>query len=174
MTKTLLLTSFTTWESHQFTNSSDDLVLDILKSGECIDGFHSLRLLPVDFRFAMEQAIARFNQLRPQIVVLCGMAESRQRLNLETTAYAGSKVRCTTLDVAALADGLTMTDISHDPGRFVCNGLYYAMLSYFHLHQVNSQCLFVHVPRLLPENRTAIVNDFWMLLRRLQRFEPSI
>ena len=89
------------------------------------------------------------------------MAESRQRLSLESNGVRGDRQLYTSLDLLNLTADLPLTDISDNAGRFVCNSLYYDILSQ------TSACVFAHVPILTDENRRAIVSDFWQILDRL-------
>jgi len=171
MSKTLLLTSFTTWEPHQRSNASDDLLLELLKTEPTLPSLHLLRQLPVDFDLAPERAIAHVNQLQPDIVVCCGMAESRFSLNVESRAVTPNEVLYTTANLERLVLGLAVTEISHDTGQFVCNWLYYTMLK--HLQNTETICLFVHVPILTAENSEAIVTDFRFLIARLLAWQGN-
>jgi pyroglutamyl-peptidase len=168
MAKQLLLTSFTVWKEHHVTNASDDLVAELLKANPPAN-FHFLRLVPVDFELAPQQVIAKFDQLQPDIVICCGMAEKRSQLNLEARAVLGHRVRYTKVNLERLSAGLPATTISKDAGRFVCNTLYYRMLHYLQSQYASARCLFVHVPVLTAENRAAIVSDFQTILDRVQQ-----
>jgi pyroglutamyl-peptidase len=163
----ILLTSFTTWKTHQRSNASDDLLIEIQQN--CASsGLHFLRQLPVDFQLAPKQAIAYFNQLQPDAVILCGMAESRQKLTVESRAIAGETIFRTKVDLEELIAELEFTEISHDAGQFVCEALYYAMLK--HLQEVSSTCpcIFVHVPILTPTNFKEIVRDFQAIVEYIR------
>lgn len=166
MKKTVLLTSFTTWEPHQPSNSSDDLLLEILKT-DLPPSLHVRRQLPVHFELAPQEAIAHFTELQPDVMICCGMAERRTLLNLESRAVIGDRILQTSLDLNELLTGLSVTEISHDAGQFVCNALYYAMLNHVQTYRPQSHCLFVHVPRLTPDNSEAIVADFRCILERV-------
>jgi pyroglutamyl-peptidase len=169
MSKTVLLSSFATWEPHQRSNSSDDLLLEVLKANLYpplhSPSLHFLRQLPVDFELAPQQAIAQVNLLQPDIVICCGMAEHRTKLTVESRAVTHSETLYTRVNLDRLIAGLTMTEISHDAGQFVCNWLYQAMLK--HLQSSERLCLFVHVPILTPKNSSAIESDFCRLIERM-------
>jgi pyroglutamyl-peptidase len=171
MSKILLLTSFTTWEPHQHSNASDDLLLELLKTEPTLPSLHLLRQLPVNFELAPEQAIAHVNQLQPDIVICCGMAESRISLTVESRAVTQNEVLYTKANLERLVLGLAVTEISHDAGEFVCNWLYHALLK--HLQNTETICLFVHVPILTAENLEAIVTDFRLLIARLLAWEGN-
>jgi len=160
----LLLTSFTTWLPHQKSNSSDDLLAELLQRNGSID-LHTLRQLPVDFVLAAQQTIAHIQILQPQVVVCCGMAESRSKLTVESQAVQNDCILKTRFNLPELVAELPMTEISYDAGRFVCNAAYFAVLKYLQ----GSPCLglFVHVPMLTEGNRGAIATDFETLLQRV-------
>ncbi len=60
---------------------------------------------------------------------------------------------------------LSHTQISHDAGKFVCEGLYYRVLKYLEQSQLFIPCMFVHVPVLTQENKNIIVQDFETILQ---------
>jgi pyroglutamyl-peptidase len=146
----LLLTSFTTWLPHQKSNAADDLLLELMQT-PLPPTVHFLRQLPVDFVLAPQQAIAQIQQLQPNCVICCGMAESRTKLSVESRAVSGDRVLHTCFDLPQLVAELPMTEISHDAGRFVCNTTYYKVLE--HLQDSPGRGLFVHVPILTAINR---------------------
>lgn len=182
---TVLLTSFAPWKAHQPSNSSDDLLLEMVKTGTP-SWLHLLRQLPVNVPVAKEIAIGKIQQLQPQTVICCGMAESRTKLNVESKATVRGHSLHTRVDLEALTVGLNSTEISDDAGRFVCNGLYYAILYYLQnrypdilhsdiphpdifsdIQHPDIQCLFVHVPILTPGNRKNVIADFSSILKRV-------
>ncbi|GAB4382980.1 MAG: hypothetical protein Kow00121_44050 [Elainellaceae cyanobacterium] len=116
---------------------------------------------------AQELAIAKMQQLQPQTILCCGMAESRTKLSLELRAVVGTHKLYTSINVKDLAAGLTATEISEDAGRFVCNGLYYAILNYLQNRSLDAACMFVHVPLLSSCNRGQIIADFYQILERV-------
>jgi pyroglutamyl-peptidase len=157
----LLLTSFTTWLPHHTTNSSDDLLAVIQESNLLPHQLHFLRQLPVDFDEAPKLAIAQVDQLQPDAVIACGMAESSSCLRLESRAVVADQVLETSLCLESLVGELAITEISHDAGTYVCNTTYHALLR--HCHPVRP-CLFVHVPLLTAERRESVVQDFGQIL----------
>lgn len=164
--RTVLLTSFTTWKAHQRSNSSDDLLLELLKT-RVSPSVHWFRHLPVNVPVAKEIAIGKIQQLQPQVVLCCGMAESRLKLNMESRAVVGNHVLYTAMDLKVLTVGLDSTEISQDAGRFVCNGLYYAILNHLQSNYPDTHCVFVHVPILTANNRESIIADFSLILERV-------
>jgi pyroglutamyl-peptidase len=159
----ILLTSFTTWLEHHRSNASDDL-LEVI-ADRCPPNCYFLRQLPVDFELAPKFAIAKINELQPDIIICCGMAESRQKLSLESNGKFQSEILRSRLDLNQLMQSTTITEISHDAGDFVCNYVYYRVLK--HLTDLNQHSLFVHVPVLTTANQEAIVRDFLSILDRL-------
>ncbi len=163
MNKRILLTSFDTWLPHQQSNSSDDLlsvVIDLLPHSHTF-----LRRLPVDVGVASTMVIEKINLSQPDVIVCCGMAESRTQLSIESNATCGEILQ-TTVDLEKLVSD-TAIEISHDCGKFVCEGLYYAVLAYLRDRQLTTHCIFVHVPTLNSENLPKIMADFMIIVQRL-------
>ncbi len=193
MTIKILLTSFQTWLPHQESNSSDDLLSHIEKLEFPGISLTFLRQLPVDVEAAKDFAIAKIAEIQPDAIICCGMAESRTILTVESGAnsyYRASSLDSTTLgDIESKSDGillktsvnleelvtgLAVTEISHNPGKFVCEGLYYQILDYLRSlgqtkpsHHINSSCIFVHVPILNPDNLSVIVKDFCQIIEKM-------
>lgn len=166
MNPRLLLTSFTTWKPEQPSNASDDLLHWFIQQHPT-ESLHFLRQLPVDFDLAPQTAIAHLTQLQPDGILCCGMAESRQRLTVESQAVKGDRILKTSLNLELLIEDLSFTDISHDAGDFVCNRLYFDTLE--HLQNQGSECfcLFLHVPMLTAENQAFVQADFYAILEKL-------
>ena len=165
MNNTLLITSFSTWKLHHITNSSDDL-LHLLSEKE-LGPFNFLRKLPVEFELAPQHVLAKFNELRPKVLICCGMAEERTKLNIESRAVLDEQILQTSVDLDKLTADLLMTEISHDAGEFVCNTLYYKMLEHLSSQEENHHSIFVHVPIITEENKSLLVADFISIIERL-------
>lgn len=163
----LLLTSFTTWLPHQRSNASDDLLEEIAQLHLDDPAFVFLRQLPVDVSQASHQAIATIEQLQPDGIICCGMAESRPNLTVESCARCGDSLLKTLVDLEQLVTGSAGTTISHDAGKFVCEGLYYEVLKDLQARNLNRSCIFVHVPVLTPANRSSILADFQLIIQKL-------
>jgi pyroglutamyl-peptidase len=159
---TLLLTSFTTWLTHQKSNSADDL-LEIIERAN-IDNCCYLRQLPVEIKAASQKAIAIIEQIQPSAIICCGMAESRERLSIESNARCRDSCLYTAVNLPQLVSCLSNTSISHDAGQFVCEGLYYQVLDYLRSAHLDIPCLFVHVPVLTTNNKAVILQDFETIL----------
>ncbi len=159
----ILVTSFAPWQAHQTANSSDQLVAELAQMPELADSVAVFRYLPVNLPVARSLTIAKFEQLRPQILLCCGMAESRQQLSLEAQAVWGDSVLKTGLNLEKIAATLLHTGVSRDAGRFVCNSLYHTMLNYVSSYP-DTQALFLHVPCLTPQNRPNLIKDFRTLI----------
>jgi pyroglutamyl-peptidase len=166
----ILLTSFQTWLPHQSSNSSDDLLEEIAKLNSLSHSLAFLRHLPVDIAGASDRTITKINELQPDIIICCGMAESRYQLTVESNASRGDTILKTALDLDGLIEGLVETVISHDAGKFVCEGLYYSVLHHLQNTGMNKHSLFVHVPVLTPRNKDGIVADFQLIMERLAFF----
>lgn len=173
MSKKILLTSFTTWLPHQKSNSSDNLLIEIAQTGQnnpSLATSHSLtflRHLPVDVEKASSRAISQIDLLQPDIIICCGMAEKRPILTVESNASLGNHLIENWIDVHKLISDLKVTEISHEAGKFVCEALYYSALKYLRDRQLNSRCIFVHVPILTPDNLSDIRADFSEIINRL-------
>ncbi|MGF1479481.1 MAG: peptidase C15 [Cyanophyceae cyanobacterium] len=154
MSPKILLTSFQTWLPHQPSNASDDLLVMVQ---ERLPQTTFVRQLPVDTARASERVLAAIADVQPEMVICCGMAESRYQLTVESQATWTSDRLYTSVDLEALVDRLVNTAISHDAGKFVCEGLYYQVLKHLPSH---SQCVFVHVPLLTATNVPTILTDF--------------
>ncbi len=76
----------------------------------------------------------------------------------------------TSVELDKLISGLAGTEISHDAGKFVCEGLYYQVLTYLTESNLNIHCIFVHVPVLTPENLPRIVADFRLIIEKMASF----
>jgi len=124
----------------------------------------------VDVERASAAVIATIKAIDPDIAIACGMAESRTLLSLERRARWDEHTLTTTVDVDGLLAYLSNAVVSEDAGQFVCEGLYYRLLSYL---GERTPCLFVHVPVLAVENRPSIVSDFCALMRALCARYPS-
>ena len=163
----LLLTSFTTWENHHRSNASDDLLVTVSDRDPIPGELHYCRQLPVDFDAAPIQVINAIEQLKPDGVVLCGMAERRTHLTVESNGcshHNPDQVLYTSVPLADLIANCSQTDICHDAGNFVCSHTYYEVLHY--LGQT-IHCIFVHVPPLTPTRHAGIVEDFIQVLQQM-------
>lgn len=165
MSNDILITSFSTWKTHHTTNSSDDL-LQILSERE-IGPFNILRNLPVDFELAPQHVLEQFNELRPKVLICCGMAEERIKLNIESRAILGEQIMQTSVDLDKLTTDLPMTEISDDAGQFVCNTLYFKTLEHLSSQEESYHSIFVHVPIITEENENLLVADFISIIERL-------
>lgn len=164
MNQQVLLTSFTTWLPHQTSNSSDDLLHVVSQ----LHAEHSyLRQLPVDIDLASKSAIAKIQELQPDTIICCGMAERRSQLTIEAQAIDRDNVLHTSVDLPQLITGIDGIEISYDAGKFVCEGLYYAVLKHLQDSQKLSRCIFVHVPILNADNSPEITTTFLSILHKL-------
>lgn len=167
MKRSFLLTSFDTWLPHQQSNSSDDLLIELAKLDSISHTLSFLRKLPVDVQLASAQVLEKIAELQPDGIICCGMAEKRTLLTIESNASCGESVLETTVDLEQLVVGTAAVEISHDCGKFVCEGLYYSMLDYLRQCQLKVPCVFVHVPILTGENLPSILSNFLLIIHRL-------
>lgn len=161
----ILLTSFQTWLPHHRSNSSDDLLEVFQQQNNDLFTLSFIRNLPVDIDLASQKVIKAIKNIKPNAIVCCGMAESRSRLTIESSAFCQEKCLQTSVDLKALKSLLPITDISHDAGKFVCEGLYYQVLQYTMKDETDYiPCLFIHVPLLSKSNLELIKKDFKIIL----------
>ena len=165
MKKRILLTSFDTWLSDQKSNSSDDLLAEVARLNSLPYDLTLLRLLPVDVQRARFRVIEKIHELQPDAIICCGMARKRTLLSVEVGASCGENVLQTTVDLEQLVAGARAVEISHDCGKFVCEGLYHSVLKYIVERRLNTSCVFVHVPILTEKNLVCIVEDFVLILQ---------
>ncbi len=163
----ILLTSFQTWLPHQKSNSSDDLLAEVAKLESFSHSLTFLRHLPVDISQASERAIAKINELQPDIIICCGMAESRRQLSVESNASQGDTVLHNPVDFDRLLDSSIRTTISHNAGKFVCEGLYYSVLNHLQKNDLKKHGLFIHVPVLTRNNIAEVLTDVELIMHRL-------
>lgn len=163
--KKILLTSFQTWLPHQISNSSDDLIALVQQQSYDFVSLFYLRQLPVNIERASEKAIAIINQIQFDAIICCGMAEKRKNLTIESNAVCGDRCLYTSINLSELVELLIDTTISHDAGKFVCEGLYFQLLNYLEFAQTSIPCLFVHVPKLSSTNLKIIQQDFYSILQ---------
>lgn len=131
MSNTILLTSFQTWLPHQQSNASDDLLGEMQKQDFSTASLSFLRQLPVDVPQASHRVIADIKALQPERIICCGMAESYHKLVIESNATCQEKLLRTSVDLEKLVAELSFTEISHNAGKFVCEGLYYEILIFY-------------------------------------------
>jgi len=126
-----------------------------------------LRNIPVDFELAPQHVLNRFDEIRPKILICCGMAEERTKLNIESRAVLGELTLETSVDLEELIVDLPMTEISHNAGRFVCNSLYYKTLEHLSSQNENYHSIFIHVPVITEKNSNLLISDFISIIERL-------
>ncbi|NJM58821.1 MAG: peptidase C15 [Synechococcales cyanobacterium RU_4_20] len=127
----ILITTFDTWQPHQVSNASDDLLLRLEDQKALPEGCRVLHRLPVCTETAYALIEAELGQASLDYVICCGVAESRYLLNLEAQAHREQEVLQTPIALTELCSTrreLRRTEISYDAGQFVCNEIYYVLL----------------------------------------------
>jgi pyroglutamyl-peptidase len=163
----ILFTAFTTWMSHQVSNSSDDLLIELQKLNLKKCELFFLRQLPVNTQIAGQLVIAKIEEVKPDVIICCGMAESRKTLTLEVQAVEGENVLKTTMNLDKILPDLKFTHLSYDAGQFVCEGLYYHILNYIKNHNLTIHCVFLHVPIITILNKELILTDVEKIITKL-------
>lgn len=173
MSPKILLTSFDTWLSHQSSNASDDLLIQLYKNAFLSKKLLFLRQLPVEIPRSSERVINAIESLNPNLIICCGMAERRYHLTLESNARGNHQRRLTAINLTQLVSQLSYTTISHDAGQFVCEGLYYYVLNHLQNISPQRQALFIHVPIFTPTNIPKILKDVQQILNLDSNFFQS-
>ncbi|PSN20071.1 peptidase C15 [filamentous cyanobacterium CCP5] len=170
----ILLTTFNPWKAHQHSNASDDLIHDMAQRKMLPESIVLMRQIPVSFHLAHVQVIAKMVEVRASAVVCCGMAEPRNQLDLELYGKRGDRQISTSLDLEQLKQGTCLTRISHSAGDYVCNHLYFELLSFIHRQTWPAHGLFIHIPPITPHNRSWLVADMALMLNRLAHVAPPV
>ncbi|MDB9527828.1 peptidase C15 [Oscillatoria sp. CS-180] len=170
----LLLTSFAPWKAHQNSNASDDIVALLQSQRRLPKNTIVVRHLPVHSQLASCQVLSALLKHQPSAVVCCGMAEKRGLLNLEQCARSQSTVLKTPVDLSYLCSGTQWTTVSNDAGTYVCNDLYFQLLTYIETHHLSTNGLFIHVPLLNAYNREAIAYDLSLILSKLSQLRSQL
>lgn len=164
--KTILVTAFEPFGGDGI--NPTELILSRLP-GE-LEGVHiSKLLLPVEFMRAPELALKEIGRLSPAAVIMLGQAGGRSAVTPETTAYnlmearipdnAGYEPHGTeaapggeaeipaSLPAERIVEAIRAlglpAELSHDPGRYVCNALMYSVLRSL---RGSIPAGFIHVP----------------------------
>ncbi|MGF1567262.1 MAG: peptidase C15 [Nodosilinea sp.] len=167
MAAPILLTTFAPWRAHQASNASEDLLIGLEQRHRLPPNLTLMRQLPVNFDLAPGRVIATMMQLRPAVVVCCGMAEQRSYLTLERYGNGPNRVLQTSLGLELLMTNTRLTAISTCAGTYVCNHLYYHVLDAIERYRWPSQAIFIHVPKLTAATEPFLVADLALILRRL-------
>lgn len=168
----VLITSFQPWRAGQASNSSDDLLAMLQASGNMPADAVWLRHVPVNFQLAPIRVIGEISRLRPRAVICCGMAEGRSLLSVEQQAVRiaadGTALALqTSVDISELLTNTTLTECSDDAGSYVCNHLYYSVLSFIRNTSLKTTGVFVHIPILSQESKMLILDDFTKIVLSL-------
>ena len=123
-----------------------------------------LRNLPVNIELASHQLINEIERIQPDVVICCGMAEKRNKLTIESHALYENECLHTSVNLEELTATLAIAEISHDAGKFVCEGLYYQILKYIQSCKKNIYCVFIHVPILKANKLSLIQQDLHSLI----------
>ncbi|MDJ0736864.1 MAG: peptidase C15 [Nostocaceae cyanobacterium] len=167
MMQRFLLTSFKTWLPEQVSNSSDDLLIEVSKVNYISGDLTFVRQLPVDVELASNRVLQKIESVQPDVIVCCGMAATRPYLSIESCASGAETVLYTKVDLKKLLLDIGTVEVSHDCGKFVCEGLYYSVLDYLQQKQLPTVCIFVHVPILTSANLPTVVADFLLIIDKL-------
>lgn len=139
-----------------FNKASNNYSLEVLNYLENVDKI----VVDVIYDKCYQELNNKFNLDDYDLIIALGEARSRKVLTLETKAYnlascslpdnanilrkdskiieGGKDILETKINVSKLSD---IVELSTDPGRFVCNNMYYHLL-----HNYPNKSLFIHIP----------------------------
>ncbi len=176
--KKILVTGFNSFDGDAINPS--ELLSKFLANQAFLQKEIYTEVLPVTFDDAYLVLNAKIEQIKPELILLCGVAKTRHKISLEKIAInwidsripdnngqliSGTKIDSSGPDgifsslnldqmLAKIAD--KNWEISYSAGTYVCNYVYYQTLLN---HQIPS--VFIHVPGTLEmtNNYTAMKND---------------
>jgi pyroglutamyl-peptidase len=163
----LLVTAFGPFDGR--TENASSLALAELASR--ILGLETL-LLAVDMLAAPASLIETLRQVQPDALIMLGESPGSTRIKLETTAWneldfripdiAGNQPRAqristhgpafrkATLPLKSIYRSLESQDVSitlsHNPGRYLCNQVFYVALEYLETRELSCPAGFIHLP----------------------------
>ena len=163
----ILVTAFGPFDGRPLNASS--LALHALKAG--FPRIHT-RILPVDSVIAPSRLKHAMRRLRPDILLMLGEAAGSNAVRLETTAWneldfripdikgrqpskrpilpKGPDSYSSSLPLAkwntALARAGHPVSFSDDPGRYLCNQVFYAAMNHIHTTGLPCRAGFIHLP----------------------------
>jgi pyroglutamyl-peptidase len=163
----ILVTAFGPFDGRSENASS--LALSGLKS---IHPGIRIRILPVDSRIAPARLKRALRLIRPDALIMLGEAAGSQEIRLETTAWneldfripdisgnmprkqsiikEGPSELSSTLPLEKFHKHLVKNRhpvrLSHDPGRYLCNQVFYTARHYLDSHEITCQAGFIHLP----------------------------
>ncbi len=184
----ILITAFGSFLKNNI-NSSLECMNELPSS---IDGAEIIKYeLPISYIGARVKMLALVEEKTPDLVISMGLAASRDSISLETRAYnlMDSKVPDndgnifnntkidkneknyinSQLDLLKIKNDLkskyTFINISNDPGRYVCNTVYFTSLSM----QIknNMKSVFIHLPNFNAIGKEAMVNCLIDIIKEL-------
>lgn len=167
---TLLLTAFEPFDGETL-NPSCEVATAITASNPTIAQVESL-LLPVDRFKAIEIALARIQESKPDAVIMLGEAGRRFRINPERIAINVDDFRIpdnqgnqpkgeaivegapagyfSTLPIYAIVDTLVEANIpamiSDSAGTYLCNRLFYSVMHFITVANLPIKAGFIHLP----------------------------
>jgi len=137
-------------------------------------------ILPVSYFHSIQLLVQDVLRYSPNFIIEFGVSNRTKIVKLETKAYNARHAKipdiegvlsnkevidkdldydlaqCTKWNVEQMCDALQDQLISHevsvDPGRYVCNNLYWETMKRF----PNIPTIFVHIPQITQENRSSL------------------
>lgn len=127
-------------ETLKYIKNADTLVLDVIYD-QCYQVLSSNDLSSYDLIIATGEARSR-SELTLEVqafnIASCRLPDNNGVVKKNEKIKDGNEVLKTTVDISKCTDIVTL---SFDPGRFVCNNLYYYLLSDY-----PNKAIFIHIP----------------------------
>jgi len=162
-------------------NASGWLVQTLARTqGASLPGSLTAAVLPVSWRDAWGVLEPLLDRRRPRRIIMFGVSAQASGFCLEQRSYNavstmadahgerpaeerlhqdGPDILDSTLPVCEIAAALSAsglaTEISHDPGRYLCNALFYQTLHWTRAHP-DVRAGFVHIPQDAPEMASGV------------------
>lgn len=154
MKSKILVTGFEPFESYKI-NSSWEAAKEASKLRNAINAV----LLPVDYEEAHNQLESSLNKLKPDILLLCGLAPI-SALKLELLARKPNELSSVkgyprrhgkwpwNQTICRLRNKNITVSLSSDAGQYVCESTYWSALNYRNKNKFPRYVAFLHVPPL--------------------------
>lgn len=152
------------------------------------------RILPVDAVIAPARLKQAIRLIRPDSLIMLGEAGGSKKIRLETTAWneldfripdiAGRQIRSRPIrsgsaasrkstlplqEIHALLDEAGhVVSYSDDPGRYLCNQIFYVALDYLELESIAIPAGFIHLPLEQEYPTSRVVDGLSNIIRLLK------
>lgn len=152
------------------------------------------RILPVDSVVAPARLRQALRLIRPDALILLGEAAGIQQIRLETTAWneldfkipdivgrqpqgrpicpASPPIRRSTLPLKKIHSRLEISghdvSLSNNPGRYLCNQVFYHALEVIEIHGISCSAGFIHLPLASDCPTDRVTDALGLVIRELE------